>query len=387
MPSRSRIVVSHLAGQYPLGGIGWQAIHHLIGLARLGHDVYYLEDSGAFPYDPRANAIVWDSGYGIAFLKATMEWFGFGDRWAYRDPVHDQWHGLPAARVGEIYREADAFVNLCGATPVREEHLRCPVRIYVQTDPVGDQVLLTEGNAKTRETLAAHTHLFTYGENLGQPDCPIPLPMFPWHATRPPVVLDLWPPDACRPDALFSTVATWRNTDKDVRYGGETYYWSKHENFLRCVDLPRLIGRPLELALGEADADAQAMLRARGWRLASAHERSRDTAVYQDHIYASRGEFTVAKDMVVRTRSGWFSDRSVCYLAAGRPVVTQDTAFGKFVPTGDGLFAFSTPDEAAAAIEAIERDYAHHSRAARAVAAEFFDSDAVLGAMCRQSGL
>src|SRR5262249_35841949 len=143
---------------------GWQAIHHLVGLARLGHDVYYVEDSGAFPYDPRANAIVWDSSYGIAFLKATMEWFGFGDRWAYRDPVHDRWHGLSAERVSELYREADALMNVCGATPVREEQLRCPVRIYVQTDPVGDQVLLTEGNAKTRETLAAHTHLFTYGE-------------------------------------------------------------------------------------------------------------------------------------------------------------------------------------------------------------------------------
>lgn len=387
MPSRRRILVLHLAGQYPLGGIGWQAVHHLVGLARLGHDVYYVEDSGAPAFDPRMNTVVEDCGYSVAFLRSTMERFGFGDRWVYRDLVHDRCHGLSRERADRLYREADALVNLCGATALREEHLQCPVRIYVQTDPVHDQVLLAAGNEFTRRTLAAHTHLFTYGENMGQPDCPIPLPIFDWRPTRPPVVLDLWPLGASPPEAPFTTVATWRNASKDVRFRGQTYVWSKHQNFRRFADLPRLTSQRLELALNEIDDESRAMLIARGWRLADAYEKSRDTAAYQEHILGSRGEFTVAKDLVVRTRSGWFSDRSACYLAAGKPVVTQDTGFGQLIPTGKGLFAVSTSSEAAAAIDEINQDYEAHCRAAHEVATAHFESDAVLGAMCRAAGL
>jgi hypothetical protein len=385
--SRKRIVVQHLAGQYPLGGIGWQAVHHLVGLARLGHDVYYVEDSGAPPFDPRVNSIAEDCSYSVAFLQSTMERFGLGDRWVYRDVVHDRCYGMSREALGGLLREADALANLCGASVLREEHLRCPVRIYLQTDPVHDQVLLAEGNEHTREIIAAHTHFFTYGENLGQPDCPIPLPLFDWRPTRPPVVPDLWTVRACRPGARFTTVGTWRNRDKDVRFGGQTYYWSKHPNFLRFAMLPQLTSQPLEIAVADADEAAREMLIGQGWRLADAYEKSRDAVAYQRHIEESRGEFTVAKDLVVRTRSGWFSDRSVCYLAAGKPVVTQDTAFGKFVPTGRGLFAVSSPAEAAAAIDEINRDYSAHCAAARTIAETHFNSDEVLSALCRAADL
>lgn len=387
MRSRRRILVLHLAGQYPLGGIGWQAVHYVVGLSRLGHDVYYVEDSGAPPYDPRLRSVAEDCSYSVEFLRRTMERFGLGDRWVYRDAVHDRCHGLARERLEELYREADAVVNVCGASRLREEHLRCPIRIYVQTDPVHDQILLAQNNAVTLAILAAHTHHFTYGENLGRPGCPVPLQDLQWRSTRPPVVLDLWEPRFDPEAERFTTVATWENASKDVRFDGETYYWSKHVNFLRFSDLPRLTSQPLELALENIGPASRRLLRQQGWRVTDAYEKSRDTVAYQEHIYASRGEFTVAKDLVVRTRSGWFSDRSVCYLAAGKPVVTQETGFSKFVPTGRGLFAFSSSEEAAAAIEEINRDYADHCRAAREIATAYFSSDHVLAELCREAGV
>jgi hypothetical protein len=387
VPSRSRILVLHLAGQYPLGGIGWQAIHYLVGLARLGHDVYYVEDSASPPYDPRAKTVVEDCGYGVDFLARTMDRFGLGHRWAYRDIVNNRCYGLSGEQVERLYREADALINVCGASELREEHLRCPIRIYVQTDPVHDQILVAEKNARSLDILAAHTHHFTYGENLGHPDCPVPLHAFDWRPTRPPVVLDLWEARLDPAAECFTTIGTWENVSKDIHFAGTTYYWSKHVNFLRFADLPWLTFQPLELALENVDPQTARRLSEKGWRLADAFEKSRDTVAYQKHIYASRGEFTVAKDLVVRTCSGWFSDRSACYLAAGKPVVTQETGFSKFVPTGRGLFAFSTPEEAAAAIEEINRDYADHCRAARDIAAGYFSSDHVLAELCREAGL
>jgi len=386
---RRRILVLHLAGQYPMGGIGWQAIHHVVGLARLGHDVYYVEDSTAQPYDPRTRGIAEDTTYGVEFLRRTMERCGLGDRWVYRDATGDRCHGLSRERLERLYRESDALFNVCGTTWLREEHLHCPVRVYLQTDPVHDQVRVMENDPSTLATLEAHTHHFTYAENLGQPDCLVPCLKFDWQPTRPPVVLDFWTPQAPGPGQAecFTTVATWKNLGKDLRVGGGTYRWSKHENFLRVIDLPHRASQPIELALENIDAATSDRLRAKGWRITDALSKSRDTEAYRDHIHASRGEFTVSKDLVVRTRTGWFSDRSVCYLAAGKPVVTQETGFSKFLPTGRGLFAFSTEDEAVSILSEINGDYAAHCRAARDVARAHFDSDRVLADLCRQAGL
>jgi hypothetical protein len=377
----------HLAGRYPLGGIGWQAVHYVLGLARLGHDVYYVEDSYANPYDPRVKSVLGDSTYGVAFLADLMARFGLADRWAYVDAVTGTCHGLARGRLDRLYREADALFNVCAATRLREEHLQCPVRVYLETDPVFEQIRVAEGDHRAIEDLQDHTHHFTYGENLGQPDCPIPLEKFAWRTTRPPVIPDLW--DATfdpRPER-FTTVATWKNVGKDIRFRGETYYWSKDVNFLRMADLPRRTRQPLELALEVDDPGARDLLARNGWLLTDAFAVSRDLGVYQRHIRRSRGEFTVAKDLVARTRSGWFSDRSVCYLAAGKPVVTQDTGFGKYVPAGSGLLAFSTVEEAAAALDEVNRDYERHCRAARQIAIEHFAAERVLGRLCREADL
>jgi hypothetical protein len=380
-------VVLHLAGRYPLGGIGWQALHYVLGLSRLGHEVYYVEDSGAHPYDPRVKSVVADSSYGVAFLAGVMARADLADRWTYVDGVTGAYHGLSRERLTRLYREADAVFNVCGANRLNEEQMRCPVRVYLETDPVFEQIRVAEGDRLAIEDLQDHTHHFTYGENLGQPDSPIPVEKFNWRPTRPPVIPALWEA-TCNPAAeRFSTVCTWKNAGKDISFRGETYYWSKHLNFMSLLDLPRHTPQPLELALEGGDTATRDLLTGHGWLLTDAFEASHSLGAYQQYISRSRGEFTVSKDLVVRTRSGWFSDRSVCYLAAGKPVVTQDTGFGKLVPTGSGLFAFQTMEEAVSALEAVNRDYPAHSRAARRIAEESFGADQVLAKLCREADL
>ena len=388
MPSRKRIVVLHLAGRYPLGGIGWQAVHYVLGLARLGHDVYYVEDSGGpNPYDPRVRSVVEDSSYSVAFLADVLGRFGLADRWVYVDGVTGVHHGLSRDRLTRIYQDADALFNVCGATKLTEDHLQCPIRVYLETDPVFEQIRVAEGDRQAIEALEEHTHHFTYGENLGQPDCPIPLEKFAWRPTRPPVIPDLWSAPIDPRAERFTTVATWKNVGKDIHFQGATYFWSKHLNFLRVIDLPSRTRQPLEMAIEMDDPAARDLLTRNGWILTDAFQVSRDLTTYQRHIQRSRGEFTVAKDLVARTRSGWFSDRSVCYLAAGKPVVTQDTGFGKYIPAGVGLLAFETVEEAAAALDEVNRDYERHCREAGRIAQEYFAADRILSQLCREADL
>jgi hypothetical protein len=141
------------------------------------------------------------------------------------------------------------------------------------------------------------------------------------------------------------------------------------------------------MGLSGVSAEVRTLLQSNGWLTVDAYEMSLDPWPYRDYIRSSAAEFSVAKDMVARTRCGWFSERSACYLAAGRPVITQDTGFGRTLPTGEGLFAFQTADEVVAAIEAIRADYPRHSRAAKAIAEQYFRAESVLGGMLDSLGL
>jgi hypothetical protein len=387
MRQSKTILVLHLAGQYPLAGVAWQAVHYLVGLTQLGHDVYYIEDSGASAYDPRVQSVVVNPSFNIAFLQSTMKRFDLGQKWAFWDLLNDRCHGLSRERLLRLYSEADALINLCGATRLREEHLRCKIRILIETDPAYEQIKLAKGDPLTRAFLNAHTHHFTYGENIGNPDCAVPAEPLHWKHTRPPVVMNLW---ECRvtPEAQkFTSVATWKNAGKDIEFNGESYTWSKHVNFLRFQELAKYSNQELELAVGNMDEQAQASFRENGWVLRDSYEKSQGLDDYQDYIYNSRGEFTVAKDLYARTKCGWFSDRSVCYLAAGKPVVTQSTGFEKFIPTGNGLFAFSNIDEAATAFASINSEYKRHAQAARGIAIAYFSAKNVLTDLMRDAGL
>jgi hypothetical protein len=385
--ARDRLLLLHIVGQYPMAGVAWQAIHHLLGFQRLGWDVWHVEDSGASPYDPEAGSVTGECGYAVRYVGDVMRRVGLGDRWAYLDMLRNETHGMSRPALDDLYRTAGAIVNLCGATAPRAEHKQGATLVYVETDPVYEQLSIANGDVKSLAFLDAHDVLFTYGENLGAPDCPVPLGGRAWRPTRPPVVMDCWDGDA-GPDArAFTTVASFANKGKDVTWDGVTYEWSKHTNFLRFLDLPRRTPQPFVMAMKPVDPAVERRVRAAGWELVDPDATSRDVEGYRRFIRESRGEFTVAKDIYVRPRSGWFSDRSVCYLAAGRPVVTQDSGFGKFVPTGEGLFAYSTMEEAVDALARVNADYARHSAGARRMARDHFGAEAVLRRLLADAGL
>jgi hypothetical protein len=400
---KARVVVLGIVGRTPFAGVAWQALHYLEGLRRLGCDVFYVEDTGAWAYDAEQETVTDDHAYTVRYIGRLMDWARFAGRWAYRAGGPDgPVFGLPEREVHDLFARSDALLNVTGATLLRDEHLRVPVRLYVETDPVLPQVEVAQGRKFTIDLLGAHTHHFTFGENLGTPDCPIPTERFAYRHTRQPVVLDWWratnrertgahalrPAAAAHAAALrFTTVASWHQTGKDVEWNGQLYSWSKHQQFARFMALPQRTRVTLELALARADAAALADLAAHGWRVTDAVALSREHLPYRDYIVTSDAEFTVAKDQYVLPRSGWFSDRSACYLAAGKPVVTQDTGFGRVLPTGRGLFAFQSIDDVVAAFDAIATDPTGHAKTARDIAAEFFDAERVLGRLLAEAGL
>jgi hypothetical protein len=385
-PSKGKVIVFGILFWYPLAGVTYQFLHYLIGLRRLGYDPYYIEDSGRWIYDPRINDLSGDASGNIAAVAPILEAHGFGDRWGFRGHYPDgECYGMTKSQILQLYRDADAFLNVTGAQEIREEHLACPRRIYVESDPFAAQVKVAQGNAATIATLRAHDTLFSFGENLGAPDCTVPIEQFNWLPTRQPVVLNLW--DNARPAGrVYTTITTWHNKGKNIVYNGDTYYWTKDREFEQFLDLPQRRDVPFELAAG-VDAEVDQLLRSHRWRRRDSVEISRNIESYRDYIQNSRGEFTVARDQYVRPNTGWFSDRTACYLAAGRPVITQETGFSKFLTSGRGLFGFSTMNDILAAVDAIESDYAAHSHAARDVAAEFFDAEKVVGSLMERAGL
>lgn len=386
---RGKIVLWGLLASSPFGGMTWQVLHHLAGLRRLGFDVWYVEDSDRPVYHPTTYWPTYEYAANVAYLARHMHWLGLSERWIFRPPgVSDRCCGArDLTGLRRLYKEADAVLNLCGAQELRSEHHDVRCLVYLETDPVANQIGVATGHRPTIEALAAHHHLFTYGANLGAADCRVPVERFQWQPTRPPVCIDWWttsaPPSAA---AALTTVANWKHTGKDIVWKGETYYWSKHLEFQHFVNLPSRSALPLELAIGGVSDDERVEMRHHGWRVVPS-VRLAEPSAYREYIRASRGEFTVAKDQNIRLRSGWFSDRSACYLASGRPVITQDTGFGNIIPTGAGLFSFTTEDEALAAIETVARDYERQATAARHIAQEFFAAERVLGDVLRRIGL
>ena len=387
LSKKLRVIVLGILGRELLAGVTWQVLHYLEGFRRLGHDIYYVEDTG----DWAENCTLT-----VDYMARLMDWCGLSDRWAYRAASQGgRIFGLSEFRVSRLFETADAVVNVTASTELREEHLRVPVRINLETDPGLPQLAVAMGNRYTIDFLNAHTHHFTFAENLGAPDCGLPPGPINYYTTRQPVILEWWSSMAEQTTAetlqpvsrsRFTTIATWQESAKDITWKGETYTWSKRDQFLKFIDLPCSTEQPLELALACGDSKAIELLESHGWRVVDAIPLSRDIFPYRDYILGSRGEFTVAKDQVTRLCTGWFSDRSACYLAAGRPVITQDTGFSKLLPTGKGLFGFTTMEDILAAIDSIHSDYKANCRAAREIAAEYFAAEKVIGKLLERIG-
>jgi hypothetical protein len=380
------VVVLGIMGCLPVAGTGvaWNTLQHLIALRRLGYDVYYVEATAVWPF----NATTDDCTFPVAYISNLLNRFGFENKWAYVAAHSDnRCYGLSELQVKDLYARADAIINLFGGTILRDEHMRCPVRIYLETDPVVHQIRIANGEERYINLVAAHTALFTWGTNYGASDCGVPLQSFEYKPTRSPVLLDCWD-SPCNPAArYFTTIGHWDQSVKDLEYDGERYSWSKHREFLKLLELPRRTTQEFSLALAIDDSATVQMLEGYGWRVEDAYQISETLESYRAYIRGSRGELTVAKDMNVRLRSGWFSERSACYLAAGKPVITQETGFSKSIPTGLGLYGFQKLEDIPPAIEAINSDYPRHAQAAKEIAAEYFDAEKLLRQVTIEAGL
>jgi hypothetical protein len=347
-----------------------------MGLRALGHDVYFIEDSDDYPscYDPERDLVDTDPSYGLRFAEQTFDRVGLGGRWCYYDAFTDSWMGPLAPLAHDICNSADLLLNLSGVNPMRPWLAQVPRRAFVDTDPAFTQIRhLTE--SKARELAAAHNSFFTFAENIGRDDCLVPADGFAWQPTRQPLQIVAWPITPGPSGGSWTTVMQWESY-RTLEYEGRRY-GMKSESFEWFVDLPANAGSVFEIAVGSKNAPRD-FLRAKGWRLRDPLEVTRDPWSHQEFIRGSKAEFSVAKHGYVASRSGWFSERSVAYLASGRPVLTQQTGFSDWLPTGAGLLAFETMEEALAGIEEINANYEHHCRAARQLAEEFFDARTVL---------
>ncbi len=384
---KGKIIVFGFIFGYPFAGVTYQFLHYLLGLKRLGYDPYYIEDSARRVYNPKLNDMSYDVSRNISSVVPVLEAHGFSKRWAFRSNYPTkQCYGMTESRILQLYKEADAFLNVTGSQEIREEHMTCPRRVYVESDPFASQVRVVKGDEFMIATLKAHDVLFTFAENIGAPDCDIPENQFQWLPTRQPVVMDLWDNPYGFEGNTYNTITTWSNKGKCIDYQGETYYWTKDREFEKFLNLPKQRKVPFELAMG-VDETLWRRLGSYGWQQINSIEVSKNTDKYQEYIQQSRGEFTVARDQYTRPNTGWFSDRSSCYLAAGRPVITQETGFSKFLPTGNGLFAFKTMDDVLAAVDAIESDYHGNCRAAKEIAAEYFTAEKVIGSLMERADL
>jgi hypothetical protein len=363
----------------PLGGLVWHHLQYVIGLRRLGHDVYFIEDSDDYEscFNPDLNVTTADPSFGLRFASDSFEQVGLGDRWAYFDAHQRGWLGPAGGAALELFRSADVLLNVSGVNPLREWSLRVPHRALIDTDPVFTQVRNLIDERRMQQSLA-HTAFFSFGENFGQPQCSIPDDGIPWQPTRQPVALDIWNATPDLPGANFTTVMQW-DSYPPAEYAGKSF-GMKSASFSPFLDLPQRARQRLELAVGSPTAPRD-RLRELGWVVTDPLAITRTAQTFLDYVHASKAEFSVAKHGYVVSCSGWFSERSAGYLASGRPVITQETGFTDWLPSGTGLLAFSNPEEAIEAIDRVDKEYETHCRTAREIADEYFAADKVLSAL------
>jgi hypothetical protein len=332
-------------------------------------------------------------------LQSVMEYFGLKDKWAYRDEASTKCFGMSEEQIKRICKTADVFVNISCSTFLRDEYLNIPARVLIDSDPMFTQIqynsqqMFTPGQPGTLQQLVnAHNYLFTFGESIGHADCRIPDCGLKWYPTRQPICLNYWEvsPLSNTGTASFTTLMNW-TAGKTLFYQGESW-GQKDVEFSKFLNLPQLVKNILFSAIvnqtgGTAQSFSKDKVENKGWRVLNNESSAGNSLEYQQFIADSLGEFSVAKETYVKSASGWFSCRSACYLASGRPVVTQDTGWSKHLPSGDGLFAFSDISDAVEGIEKIVAEPKKQMIAARGIAEEYFDSKKVLQSLLNQLNL
>jgi hypothetical protein len=375
------VVAGALANKPGNGGAAWTRLSWALGLKRLGCDVYFVEQIDARSCTDAA----------LAWFKHVTGSFGLADTSALF--AEEDGHavsvgsGLGLKELIDVAAGADLLVNISGHLTLAALKSRFRARAFIDLDPGYTQYWHAQGLAEGR--LRDHHAYFTVGENIGTPECDVPVNGIAWQPIRQPVVLDEWPVREGGDDGIrFTTVASWRGPYGRVTHDGRTLGLKAHE-FRKFVTLPMLTGHDFEIALDVDPADHQDVdaLRNHDWRVVNPRAVAGDPFAFRRYIQESAAECSVAQGIYVETRTGWFSDRTVRYLASGKPALVQDTGFSDTYPTGRGLVAFRTLEEAARGADLIMRDYEAHARAARAIAEQWFDSDIVLSGLLRRMGV
>lgn len=371
-----KILVAGIIARYPFGGVTWCSLMYLLGLRALGHEVFYIEDTGECIYDPVLNTRAEDPGYGTRYIHTALDPFALGDRWSFVN-FDGTYHGASHEAVRAFCADADLFINLSGGSWFwRDEYVRIPRRVFIDSDPVFTQLAIAKGDPWYVQFFRGFTRLFTFGANIGTPACDVPTGEFTWDKTWQPVVTELWRTDAGPPGDRFTTIMTWKiESFSDVD-------GNKDREFLKYLDLATRTPHRIELAIN----GPQEFLRGHGWSTVDAMGVSRSLWDYRAFIQGSKAEFGVAKHGYVSRHSGWFSDRTECYLAAGRPALVQDTGWSAHLPQGEGLLAFSTSDEALSGLDRIAVDYPRHAARAAEIAREHFDAATVLPRLLEAAG-
>ncbi|MGH8542216.1 MAG: glycosyltransferase [Gammaproteobacteria bacterium] len=381
---RGTLIVSGSLAQRPFhGGHAWVFMHLVRGLERLGWEVVFVDRLERGMYVDQAGHAVEEPNFNVAYFRRVMSGFGI-KHFCLLGPERKALAGMDRIDLLARTRDSAAVIDVMGFLGDPELLDRAPVRVFYDIDPGFWQMWSQNGHEIHWSEHNVHVSI---GENIGRSGCGIPTCGIEWITTPQPVVLSEWASSPFQ-GGTFTSVVSWRGPYDPIQREGKVYGLRVHE-FRKFVALPQLCDERFELALDidPSDARDREMLESTGWMLTDPVEEAGDPWRYQEYIRGSKAEFMVAKNIYVDTCSGWFSDRSLCYLASGRPVLAQDTGLRDRYPTGEGLVVFSTLDEAVEGVNQITTDYARHSRAARGIAEEFFDSDIVLSRLLRRIGI
>ena len=373
-----------LAARPGIGGHTWVFLQYLLGFRRLGWNVLFLDWLDPdWCVDSAGNRVSLRESVNADYTTSVMRDFELSESFAVLEKSTGNTLGLPRERVLAAVESSAAFINFNGYVDDEEILAAAPYRIYLDIDPGFPQMWRELG---LHDAFAGYDGFVTVGENVGTARSGVPTCGLAWTTTPQPVVLDLWPSRAG--GERFTSIGMWRGSYQPVEFEGKTYGLRVHE-FRKFASVPRGTDERFELALriDEAETSDLRLLADGGWMIVDPRTAAGNPAAYRQYIQGSKAEFMVAKNMYVETRSGWLSDRSICYLASGKPVVAQDTGLSGLYPLGEGLVTFSTPEEAVSAVDEVAGNYDHHTRAARELALEYFDSDKVLPRLLDRLGI
>ncbi|MCL6257694.1 hypothetical protein M3O96_01250 [Aquiflexum sp. TKW24L] len=372
-----RILVMGYLVRGPIAGMTWHHVQYLLSLKALGHEIAYCEDSDDTPYacyNPETHITDHNPTYGLKYVQLLFDKLGLEIKWAYYDANFGKWYGKSAQEFSKCNSDFDILINISGINPIRDWMGDIPIRIFIDTDPVFTQVRNIQEPAR-KKLVDSHSHLFSFGENIHHPYSKIPDDGFRWQVTRQPIYLDFWKHHHPLLDSRFTSIMQWKSY-APVKFQ-EITYGLKAESFSIVENIPLKSQSKIEIALG-GDGVPRKELLEKNWILVDPMEVSIDPWVYQKYIQQSKGEFTVAKSGYVISNSGWFSERSACYLASGRPVITQETGFSQWMETGEGVLSFETEDQALSALDEINSNYEKHCLKALEIAREYFDGEKIL---------